>query len=129
MSFGQNFVVSALKEIGNILRKKDWDFSKDPCSGDGNWSLPVTTKGSESSLSCDCSFDHNTTCHVVSLYVHLLILTFIYGLVYATTHTMYSSCLFFHVHSPKKLCGLIILMNCKFPTFSTQLKLVGFWDF
>ncbi|XP_075486618.1 putative LRR receptor-like serine/threonine-protein kinase At1g07650 isoform X1 [Primulina tabacum] len=59
--------VKALKEIGRRLGKNDWDFSKDPCSGEGNWSLPITRKGFESSVSCDCSFDNNSSCHVVSI--------------------------------------------------------------
>ncbi|KAI3465878.1 hypothetical protein Pfo_022541 [Paulownia fortunei] len=59
--------VRALKEIGRRLGKKDWDFSKDPCSGEGNWSVPITRKGFESSVTCDCSFDQNSTCHVVSI--------------------------------------------------------------
>ncbi|KAK6142300.1 hypothetical protein DH2020_022648 [Rehmannia glutinosa] len=59
--------VRALKEIGRRLGKKDWNFSKDPCSGEGNWSVPITRKGFESSVTCDCSFDHNSTCHVVSI--------------------------------------------------------------
>lgn len=59
--------VRALKEIGKKLGKKDWDFSKDPCSGDGNWSIPITRKGFESFVTCDCSFISNTTCHVISI--------------------------------------------------------------
>lgn len=59
--------VRALKEIGKILGKKDWDFSKDPCSREGNWSIPITIKGFESSVTCDCSFDQNSSCHVVSI--------------------------------------------------------------
>ncbi|KAL8131913.1 hypothetical protein AgCh_007715 [Apium graveolens] len=59
--------VRALREIGKKLGKKDWDFSKDPCSGDGNWSIPSPRKGFESSVTCDCSFKSNTTCHVISI--------------------------------------------------------------
>ncbi|XP_073125672.1 probable LRR receptor-like serine/threonine-protein kinase At1g07650 isoform X2 [Henckelia pumila] len=59
--------VRALKEIGRRLGKNDWDFSKDPCSGEGNWSVPITRKGFESSVSCDCTFDKNSSCHVVSI--------------------------------------------------------------
>ncbi|CAA2987652.1 probable LRR receptor-like serine threonine-kinase At1g07650 isoform X1 [Olea europaea subsp. europaea] len=59
--------VSALREIGKILGKKDWDFSQDPCSGEGNWSIPITIKGIESSVTCNCSFDQNSSCHVVSI--------------------------------------------------------------
>lgn len=60
--------VEALKEIGRKLGKKDWDFSKDPCSGEGNWTVANAVKGFESFVTCDCSFDRNTTCRVVSMY-------------------------------------------------------------
>ncbi|XP_057796155.1 probable LRR receptor-like serine/threonine-protein kinase At1g07650 [Salvia miltiorrhiza] len=59
--------VRALKEIAKILGKKDWNFSKDRCSGEGNWSIPVTVKGFESSVICDCSFNQMSTCHIVSI--------------------------------------------------------------
>ncbi|KAI5661981.1 hypothetical protein M9H77_21304 [Catharanthus roseus] len=59
--------VKALREIGKRLGKKDWDFNKDPCSGEGNWSLPILTKGIESFVSCDCSFNANTSCHVITV--------------------------------------------------------------
>ncbi|XP_042060119.1 probable LRR receptor-like serine/threonine-protein kinase At1g07650 [Salvia splendens] len=59
--------VRALKEIAKRLGKKDWDFSTDPCSGEGNWSIPITVKGFESSVTCDCSFDQMSTCHIVSI--------------------------------------------------------------
>lgn len=59
--------VRALREIGNRLGKKDWDFGKEPCSGEGNWKVKETRKGFESSVTCDCSFDNNATCHVVSI--------------------------------------------------------------
>lgn len=57
----------ALREIGKRLGKKDWDFGKEPCSGEGNWKVKETRKGFESSVTCDCSFDNNATCHVVSM--------------------------------------------------------------
>ncbi|KAK4420957.1 putative LRR receptor-like serine/threonine-protein kinase [Sesamum alatum] len=59
--------VRALREIARRLGKKDWDFSKDPCSGEGNWTVALATKGFESNVTCDCSFDQNSTCHVVSI--------------------------------------------------------------
>lgn len=59
--------VKALKEIAKKLGKRDWDFSKDPCSGEGNWSTAVTVKGIESSVACDCSFNNNSTCHITSI--------------------------------------------------------------
>ncbi|KAL2665887.1 hypothetical protein AAZV13_02G248100 [Glycine max] len=59
--------VKALKEIGSKIGKKDWDFGVDPCSGKGNWNVSDARKGFESSVICDCSFDHNSSCHVVSI--------------------------------------------------------------
>ncbi|KAJ9172897.1 hypothetical protein P3X46_016090 [Hevea brasiliensis] len=59
--------VKALKEIGRKLGKKDWDFGMDPCSGKGNWSVLDEKKGFESTVTCNCSFNHNSTCHVVSI--------------------------------------------------------------
>ncbi|CAL2248651.1 unnamed protein product [Prunus armeniaca] len=61
--------VNALKEIGKKLGKKDWDFRKDPCTGEGNWngSIEGRRKGFESSVTCDCTFNHNSSCHVISI--------------------------------------------------------------
>ncbi|KAF3449110.1 hypothetical protein FNV43_RR09834 [Rhamnella rubrinervis] len=44
--------VKALREIGKKLGKKDWDFGKDPCGGDGNWAREYGTKGFEISVMC-----------------------------------------------------------------------------
>ncbi|KFK43084.1 hypothetical protein AALP_AA1G077200 [Arabis alpina] len=61
--------VRALKEISKKLGKKDWDFKKDPCSGQGNWVVTTyTTKGFESNLTCVCSLlPPNSSCHVIRL--------------------------------------------------------------
>ncbi|RDY02142.1 putative LRR receptor-like serine/threonine-protein kinase [Mucuna pruriens] len=59
--------VKALKEIASKIGKKDWDFGVDPCSGKGNWNVSDDRKGFESFVKCDCSFNHNSSCHVVSL--------------------------------------------------------------
>ncbi|AQK70370.1 putative LRR receptor-like serine/threonine-protein kinase [Zea mays] len=57
--------VEALKGIACKLNKADWDFSVDPCSGLGNW---VNVTGLLSSnVTCDCSFNNHTECHVISL--------------------------------------------------------------
>ncbi|KAH7533768.1 hypothetical protein FEM48_Zijuj04G0166900 [Ziziphus jujuba var. spinosa] len=37
--------VKALGEIGRKLGKKNWDFGKDPCSGEGNWAGEYGLKG------------------------------------------------------------------------------------
>ncbi|KAL5573926.1 hypothetical protein UlMin_023523 [Ulmus minor] len=59
--------VKVLREIGRKLGKKDWDFGKDPCSGEGKWRDLTGWKGSESSVTCGCSFNKNSSCHVVSI--------------------------------------------------------------
>jgi len=59
--------VKALKEIGSMIGKKDWDFGVDPCSGKGSWNASDDRKGFQSSVMCDCSFNNNTSCHVVSM--------------------------------------------------------------
>ncbi|CAL0303722.1 unnamed protein product [Lupinus luteus] len=69
-SFGATLVqdeVEALKDIGKTLGKKDWDFSLDPCSGKNNWKSVNQSKGSENSVTCNCSFANNTACHVISI--------------------------------------------------------------
>ncbi|KAJ4808504.1 Leucine-rich repeat transmembrane protein kinase [Rhynchospora pubera] len=58
--------VEALKEIGKKLNKTDWDFSVDPCSKTNGW-INATTPLISSNVTCDCTFDNNTTCHVISL--------------------------------------------------------------
>ncbi|KAF5199487.1 Leucine-rich repeat transmembrane protein kinase [Thalictrum thalictroides] len=53
--------VEALKEIGDTLGKKDWNFSVDPCSGDYGWAE------ASNMVTCNCSYVNNTICHVVSI--------------------------------------------------------------
>jgi hypothetical protein len=62
--------VRVLREIGKKLGKRDWDFNKDPCSGEGNWSILDERKGFENSVTCDCSFNNNSSCHLVSMYYY-----------------------------------------------------------
>ncbi|KAK1567701.1 hypothetical protein Q3G72_015409 [Acer saccharum] len=62
-----NEEVKTLKVIGRKLNKTDWEFGVDPCSGQGNWKVMDERDGFESSVSCDCSFNHNSSCHVVSI--------------------------------------------------------------
>ncbi|XP_040933506.1 probable LRR receptor-like serine/threonine-protein kinase At1g07650 isoform X2 [Gossypium hirsutum] len=60
--------VKALKAIGKKIEKKDWDFGVDPCSGKGNWMAKGDgNEGFESIVICNCSFNNNKTCHVVSI--------------------------------------------------------------
>ncbi|KAF3323791.1 putative LRR receptor-like serine/threonine-protein kinase [Carex littledalei] len=63
----------ALKEIARKLGKRDWDFSVDPCSGGGNFTVASRPKGSESQLNCTCSLplsnhsSSSSSCHVTIL--------------------------------------------------------------
>ncbi|XP_045800989.1 probable leucine-rich repeat receptor-like serine/threonine-protein kinase At3g14840 isoform X5 [Trifolium pratense] len=59
--------VQVMKEIAKTLGKKDWDFSKDPCSGESNWTSSVQVGGSENAVTCNCSFANATICHIVSI--------------------------------------------------------------
>ncbi|KAF5458584.1 hypothetical protein F2P56_022605 [Juglans regia] len=60
--------VETLREIGKKLGKKDWDFGIDPCSGEGNWwVLEDERKGFESTVTCNCTLNNNSSCHVVRI--------------------------------------------------------------
>ncbi|KAH6780854.1 Leucine-rich repeat transmembrane protein kinase [Perilla frutescens var. hirtella] len=59
--------VLSLQAIARRLGKGDWDFSVDPCTGLSGWATQNPVKGYENAVTCDCSFDNNTTCHVVSI--------------------------------------------------------------
>lgn len=63
--------VQVLKEIGNTLGKKNWDFSVDPCSGQRNWTTPGKPYSEINAVTCDCPSSNHTPCHVVSMYVSL----------------------------------------------------------
>ncbi|KAI7756998.1 hypothetical protein M8C21_015110 [Ambrosia artemisiifolia] len=55
--------VEILKQIGEKLglsERKGWNFDKDPCTGEGKWGA---------SVSCDCSFESNTTCRITQIYI------------------------------------------------------------
>ncbi|KAK2998886.1 hypothetical protein RJ639_024551 [Escallonia herrerae] len=59
--------VRALQQIAKTLGKTDWNFSVDPCSGQSKWATLNPAKGSENAVTCDCTFNNNTVCHVVSI--------------------------------------------------------------
>ncbi|KAF5451912.1 hypothetical protein F2P56_026966 [Juglans regia] len=63
--------VEILKKIGKKLGKKDWDFGIDPCSGEGNWQRLGERKGFESNVTCDCTFNGNSSCHVVKMSIEV----------------------------------------------------------
>ncbi|KAL5564118.1 hypothetical protein UlMin_027282 [Ulmus minor] len=59
--------VEALKEIGEKLGIRKWNFSVDPCSGEEGWIIEKPLKGFDNNLTCNCTFSNNTLCHVVSI--------------------------------------------------------------
>ncbi|TQD76980.1 hypothetical protein C1H46_037480 [Malus baccata] len=59
--------VQALTDIAKTLGKTGWDFSVDPCSGQLPWTNISAFKGFESAVTCNCSFDDSTVCHVTSM--------------------------------------------------------------
>ncbi|KAL7129406.1 hypothetical protein ABFS83_13G064100 [Erythranthe nasuta] len=59
--------VVSLLVVAKSLGKTDWDFSVDPCSGLSGWATQNPVKGFENALTCDCTFENNTVCHVVSI--------------------------------------------------------------
>ncbi|KAF3794527.1 putative LRR receptor-like serine/threonine-protein kinase [Nymphaea thermarum] len=57
--------VAALKQIAKELGHRKWNFTIDPCSGTGGWN---ETKGEEvNSVTCDCSYNNRTVCHITSI--------------------------------------------------------------
>ncbi|XP_047955696.1 probable leucine-rich repeat receptor-like serine/threonine-protein kinase At3g14840 [Salvia hispanica] len=59
--------VESLRVIARRLGKGDWNFSVDPCSGLSGWATPNPIKGSENAVTCNCTFDNSTTCHITSI--------------------------------------------------------------
>ncbi|EYU38244.1 hypothetical protein MIMGU_mgv11b008016mg [Erythranthe guttata] len=60
--------VISLQVVAKSLGKTDWNFSVDPCSGLSGWViLNPAIKEFENTLTCDCTFDNNTVCHVISI--------------------------------------------------------------
>ncbi|CAN6561143.1 unnamed protein product [Malus baccata var. baccata] len=59
--------VQALTDIAKTLGKTGWDFSVDPCSGQLPWTNISALQGFESAVTCNCSFDDSTVCHVTSI--------------------------------------------------------------
>ncbi|KAB2078135.1 hypothetical protein E1A91_A06G141400v1 [Gossypium mustelinum] len=60
--------VKALHEIARELGKRDWDFTKDPCSTHSGWIHTETDPMNlyNSTLICNCSFPGDV-CHVDSM--------------------------------------------------------------
>ncbi|XP_050218909.1 probable leucine-rich repeat receptor-like serine/threonine-protein kinase At3g14840 [Mercurialis annua] len=63
-----NDEVEGLREIGKIIGKT-WNFSVDPCSTQSGWLTLNPVKGFENAVTCNCSFQNATICHVISIVV------------------------------------------------------------
>ncbi|XP_042482782.1 probable LRR receptor-like serine/threonine-protein kinase At1g07650 [Macadamia integrifolia] len=61
--------VDALKQIAKTMGKHGWNFSVDPCSGEYNWVTPYPAVGYDNNVTCDCHFQNETVCHVVSIFL------------------------------------------------------------
>ncbi|KAB2006261.1 hypothetical protein ERO13_D11G304806v2 [Gossypium hirsutum] len=61
-----NDEVEALRSTGKILGKTNWNFDIDPCSRGNSW-LDQPTRYYANNVTCDCSFNNNTTCHVTHM--------------------------------------------------------------
>ncbi|KAL1075168.1 hypothetical protein V6Z11_D11G341700 [Gossypium hirsutum] len=61
-----NDEVDALRSTGKILGKTNWNFDIDPCSRGNSW-LDQPTRYYANNVTCDCSFNNNTTCHVTHI--------------------------------------------------------------
>ncbi|KAK3008779.1 hypothetical protein RJ639_014523 [Escallonia herrerae] len=53
--------VEAMKRSAIVLGKTDWDFSVDPCNTGQN---STWVSGPDMNLTCDCTFDNNSVCHI-----------------------------------------------------------------
>ncbi|KAG4177188.1 hypothetical protein ERO13_A11G288400v2 [Gossypium hirsutum] len=61
-----NDEVEALRSIGKTLGKTDWNFDINPCDQGDTW-LNQSTRYYDNNVTCDCSFNNNTTCHVIHI--------------------------------------------------------------
>ncbi|KAL2986716.1 hypothetical protein AAZX31_12G223200 [Glycine max] len=70
LAFGANTTqpeeVQALKDMGKILGKKEWDTDIDPCSSQHPWFTPKVDTV-ENNVTCNCSIPGDNFCHVVSI--------------------------------------------------------------
>ncbi|MBA0716593.1 hypothetical protein Golax_015413 [Gossypium laxum] len=56
----------AFASISLVLGKTDWNLSIDPCSRGNSW-LDQPTRYYVDNVTCDCSFNDNTICHVTHM--------------------------------------------------------------
>ncbi|XP_068666649.1 probable leucine-rich repeat receptor-like serine/threonine-protein kinase At3g14840 [Aristolochia californica] len=59
--------VEALKQIAKTLGIKGWNLSVDPCTGEAGVVTVNREKALESAVTCNCTFQNKTVCHVISI--------------------------------------------------------------
>ncbi|KAB1670776.1 hypothetical protein [Gossypium barbadense] len=64
-----NAEVEALESIGRTLGKTNWNFNETCIQGNGRLDQPSPSFGDSyvDNVTCDCSFNNNTTCHVIHI--------------------------------------------------------------
>ncbi|TYJ12044.1 hypothetical protein E1A91_A11G321300v1 [Gossypium mustelinum] len=64
-----NAEVEALESIGKTLGKSNWNFIETCIQGNGRLDQPSPTFNESyvDNVTCDCSFNNNTTCHVIHM--------------------------------------------------------------
>ncbi|RXH84053.1 hypothetical protein DVH24_026952 [Malus domestica] len=64
-----NDEVQTLKDIAKTLGKTNWGFSgdADPCSGQLPWTDLSLPKAVQNAISCNCSYESFTVCHITSI--------------------------------------------------------------
>ncbi|CAN6443546.1 unnamed protein product [Victoria cruziana] len=64
-NFWFSICLAALKQIAKKLGHRKWNFTIDPCSGTGGWN---ETNGEQANtVTCDCSHNNGTVCHIISI--------------------------------------------------------------
>lgn len=70
-------LVDALKEIISTMGAVYWKFDAESCEIETVGFTQEPPSESERSIVCDCSFENNTVCHVVKMYVSSIFLKFL----------------------------------------------------
>lgn len=67
--------VAVLKSLAqkwsiDIKTSSTWNLTGDPCTGRAIDSTPITDSSMNPAFKCDCSFDNQTSCHIVQMKVY-----------------------------------------------------------
>jgi len=70
-------LVDALREITSAMGSAYWKFDADSCSIEMVGLTQEPPAEAERSIGCNCSFEDNTVCHVVTMYDYEISLFFV----------------------------------------------------